>query len=63
MTTVKLTQTQINEAINALEEASRVLNNINETIIKPEDISNLNEEVQSAWATLSKAQHEQTFAI
>ena len=64
MTTVKLTQTQINEAINALEEASRVLNNINDaTIIKPEDISNLNEEVQSAWATLSKAQHEQTFAV
>lgn len=79
MTKVKLTQTQINEAINALEEANRILNKLTaeyyETWIDgvkwiermmpvtAEEIDNLKEEVQSARATLSKAQHKQTFTI
>ena len=58
---VTLTQDQINQAINAFEEASRVLNNLNETFIQPEDITNLQEEVRAAWKTLSQAQHNQIY--
>ena len=58
---VTLTQDQINQAINAFEESSRVLNNLNETFIQPEDISNLQEEVRAAWKTLSQAQHKQIY--
>lgn len=54
--TVTLTQTQINQSINAFEEANRVLNN---PFITPENISNLQEEIRAAWKTLSQAQHQQ----
>ena len=57
--TVTLTQTPINQSINAFEEANRVLNNLNETFITPEDISNLQEEIRAAWKTISQAQHQQ----
>ena len=58
---VTLTQDQINQAINAFEEASRVLNNLNENFITSEDISNLQEEVNDAWKTLSQTQHKQIY--
>ena len=61
--TVTLTQTQINQSINAFEEANRVLNNIRKTFHNsyhiPEDISNLQEEIRAAWKILSQAQHQQ----
>jgi len=73
MTTVKLTQTQINEAINALEETNRILNKLTAEYLEckiesvmpvtAEEIDNLKEEVKSAWATLSKAQHKQIFTV
>lgn len=63
MSTIKLTQTQINESIYALEEASRILNKLGSKTVTAKEIDNLKEEVQSAWETLSKAQHKQIFAV
>jgi len=60
--TITLTQTQINQAINALEEANRVLHNIKpQTFTQHEDISNLQKEIKAAWKTLSLAQHIQIY--
>jgi len=60
---VTLTQDQINQAINAFEEANRVLSNLNQTFIQPEDISNLQEEVKDVWKTLSQEHHKQIYQL
>jgi len=64
--TITLTQTQINQAINALEEASRVLGILSN--LHPDqfhhaynDIAELKQEVNSSRKTLSQAQHNQIY--
>ncbi len=56
---VILTEEQILQAISAFEEVSRVLNSLNESFIRPEDISSLIKENKDAWDVVSKAWHEQ----
>lgn len=73
--TVCFTQTEINAAINALENTSRIINYLNQDLLASDnrelawgpdfmenkDIRNLREEVKSAWEILSKAQDAQIY--